>query len=855
MTGFAQPDEGYLARFGAALIDNGYQIIPIQRGKKAPGFDGWQKSRSTKPQLDDWLANGHRNSGVGILTKHTPAIDIDVLDDEAAERLENWVKENINFNAPVRIGQFPKRLMLFKTDEPFRKMRSALYRDEFGDIHRIEVLCDGQQFVAYHKHPNTGRPYHWTDENLTPLTVPATELPSLTTDQVKALFDFFDELAQEFGWELERPARRPTKGEIDHDNPFIEDSQPIEISDDELRARLLLVPGAEEYDTWLQVGMALYHQYDGDEIGLKLWHEWSESADNYDPDALDRRWSNFAISGKRRAPVTARFILRLSKEAVARTTAEKILELRDAFISAKDLVEWDRARQQAQDAEIDSLARASLATIAKEAHEKITGARISLVEIKKAIAYKPKRSEKTPQWCRPWVYDTSDDRFFHTGMKIATTQQGFNAMYDREALTKADVLEGRMTPSNSASTLALNVYKIPIVQGRRYEPGRDPIFHKADGVFANTYPEHEVPPIPEKLLPRDKRNIKRVQQHLAHLLEREEEQRMFLDWLSWVAQNPGQHVNYAILLQGVEGDGKSFWGHLMKEVMGVSNVRMVNAQILESDFTDWAVGQCLTCIEEVRLIKPNNKYEVLNRIKPFITNDVIEVHPKGKAPYNALNTTSYLLFSNYKDALPIDDDSRRYLILFSRWQSKEKLDRFKADNPDYYERLYKAIEESAPALRKWLIEHEQSEDFNPKGDAPVTPARAFMIRQSQPEFIQNLNDLIDDEVSPFISHDLLELSVLSDTMVGIGLDFPAPKAIAAMLQRYGWEFLGRVKIAGEVRRFWTRHIDKFQRLGEKGLEIDTDKIRDRVRHIETAARDTMDRVEQIRKQAMLNDEL
>lgn len=844
MTDIAYDHRGYLERFGAILIDNGYQIIPIQVGKKAPGFDGWQKSRSTKPQLDEWLTHGHRNSGLGILTKHTPAIDIDVLDDEAAERLENWVKENISFDAPVRIGQYPKRLLVFQTDEPFRKISSARYKDQFDDVHRVEILGDGQQFVAYHKHPDTGRPYVWTEEGMEPIHIEANDLPTLDAESAQALIDYFDELAEELGWEKVSSARR-SAGEFDPDNPFVEDSSPVSVSDDELRARLLLIPGAEDYDTWIQIGMALHHQYDGEETGHKLWHEWAETADNYDPDALDRRWEDFSIQGKRRAPVTARYILLLSKEAVARTTAERILELQDAFLSAKDLVEWDRARQMSQLAEIDALARASLASIARQCHEKLTGAKISLVEIKKAISYQPKRMERTPTWCKPWVYDTSDDRFFHTDMKIATTQQGFNAMHDREALTKKDVLDGRTSPSSTASALALNLYKIPIVQGRRYEPGRDSIFHEPDGVFVNTYPEHEVPEMPEKLLPRDKRNITRVQRHLEHLIEYEDEQRMFLDWLSWVVQNPGKHVNYAILLQGVEGDGKSFWGRLMREVMGMTNVRMVNAQILESDFTDWTVGQCLTCIEEVRLIKPNNKYEVLNRIKPFITNDVIEVHPKGKAPYNAKNTTSYLLFSNYKDALPIDADSRRYMILFTRWQSKERLDEFKRDNPDYYDRLFKTFEESSPALRKWLMEHEQRDDFNPMGDAPETPARSFMIRQSQPEFIQCLNDLIEDSASPFISEDLLETSALSDTMVSVGLDFPAPKAMTSMLQRYKWEFMGRIRIDGQLRRFWTRRIEKFQSLRGDILEIDHQLVREHVRKIESAQGEMMDKVREI----------
>lgn len=811
----------YLAQHGAALIDNGFNVIPIQVGKKAPGFDGWQKARSTKPQLQEWLDNGHRWDGAGITTKHTPAIDIDVLDEAIADKLEEWIRFNIG-DAPVRVGRAPKRLMVFRTDEPFKKMRSAVYVDEWGDQQLLEVLGDGQQFVAYHTHPDTGRPYTWPNDD-NPLNTKANELTKVTVEQIESLIAYFDELAEKEGWTLKKAARQQAK-QLDADNPFLEDSAPVDISEDELRARLLLVPNPDDYDTWLQIGMALYHQFDGEETGKKFWHEWAETADNYDADALDRRWNGFKVQGKRKAPITARYILRLSKEAVENTAQELVVKLCDAFMSAKNLREWEKARKLTQEAEIDVLARASVAQIAKNRRDAITGTKIPLVDVKKAISFNPKKNEKTPQWCRPWVYDTSDDRFFSTASIIATTQQGFNAMYDRESLTKKDVIDGKTSPSSTASSLALNVFKIPVVAGRRYEPGRDAIYHTAEGTFANTYPEHEIPAVPEKLLPRDKRNIERVKKHLAHLLVDEREQRMFLDWISWVVQNPGQHANYAIVMQGTQGDGKTFFAEMLRAIMGTTNVRMVNAHILESDFSDWVVGQCLNCIEEVRLIK-HDKYEVINRIKPFITNNTIEVHPKGKPTYNARNTTSYLLFTNYKDALPIDDDSRRYLVMFSRWQRKDLLDAFKDENPDYYELLYRTFEESAGALRQWLLEHEQHRDFNPRGDAPVTAARNFMVRQAKPDFIQQLDDLISDNAAAEISYDLLDIGVLSDQMVGRGIDFPAPKTMASMLQRQGWEQLGQVRVDGAWRRFWTRRIEQFQHDTGNGLALNTDKVR------------------------------
>ena len=817
----------YLAQHGQRLLDNGYQIVPIRFGGKAPGFDGWEKSRATREQLKEWLENGHRNAGVGIVTKNTPAIDIDIRDNAVAMLMDAYVRKHFG-GTLIRIGRAPKRLFVFRCNTPFRKMRTTVRLDEWGDKQQIEVLAEGQQFVAYAKHPDTGKPYEWPDDGANPLNVKANELPTLTVEQVEELFTYFEEIADREDWKIAKSARSKAKA-VDLDNPFAEDTAPIEMSDAEIRGRLMLVPGAEDYDTWFQIGMALYHQWDGSEPGLTLWHEWSETADNYDADALERHWASFGISGKKRAPVTARFILKMASEALLNTNAELGHKLRLLFAGATDIVAWDKAAKETKRAEIDALVRSSIAEVAREARNRITGAKTSLVEIKKAIAFAPEtpKGRDLPGWVKPWVYDVSDDRFFNKENKTSASQQGFNAMYDREAMTKKDVLDGKSSPSSTAASLALNFFKIKTVDGRRYEPGQDDVFYAQDGIFANTYRDIDLEYNAAKVLPRDHKNVERVKAHIVHLLEKDTEQRLFLDWLSWIVQNPGKHANWSILLQGVEGDGKSFFAEMMRGVMGVSNVTMLNAHIFESDFTDWTVGQCLSCVEEVRIVKAQNKYEVINRIKPFITNNIIEVHPKGKPIHNAKNTTSYLLFSNFKDALPLDDDGRRFCVLFSRWQRKVQLDAFKDENPDYYERLYAAVEESAGALRHWLMNHQQEDDFKPMGDAPATAAKAFMTKQSKPEFIQVLDEIIAEDECLFADGHLIDVANLPETFAARGVDFPHTKALSSMLQRDGYEDLGRVRMDSGARgNFWSKtpELFRYSTDGEAWF-VETQKVR------------------------------
>ncbi len=73
----------------------------------------------------------------------------------------------------VRVGRWPKRLLLYRTETPFPKMKAG----------QIEILGLGQQFVAFGLHPGTGEPYSWPFGE-TPLEVPLSDLPMI--DQTAA---------------------------------------------------------------------------------------------------------------------------------------------------------------------------------------------------------------------------------------------------------------------------------------------------------------------------------------------------------------------------------------------------------------------------------------------------------------------------------------------------------------------------------------------------------------------------------------------------------------------------------------------------------------------------------------------
>lgn len=839
-----------LARHGLAVVKNGYEVVPLEAGEKRPKLLGWTKEQTrdeNEKALRDWAKVPGR--GVGITTRNTPAVDIDIRDEEVAQLVDDFVVELLG-EGPMRVGRWPKRLRVFRTDEPFAKLASPRYSEDavqthdggkakwraLGDIHQVEILGDGQQFAAYHVHPDIQRPYQWRTEDTHPAITPADDLPTITVEQARQIIDYFVELAEERGWVAMTKGRlgRVTQAG-DDDDWTVGIKEPLPISIEEVRNDLMSLEGREGYDGWFEVLAALYHQTQGSEDGRTLAHEWCAELSNYDADEIDEKWDGGHLEARPgKEPVTWRSIKHYLKGEAADKKVATVQGLKAAFRNAKDMQDWEDVAQEVRKAEIDLIARESLVDIARDQYSIISGNRVSVVVVRKRLAYEMD-TRKMPDWCSEFVYDTSDDSFVNMVTKECLTVSGFNATYDRLALTKKDRLEGRAKPAHRAAELALNTYRIPVVGGRMYLPGESEIFTFNGVKHVNLYREDLVPEVPERLRPVDKKNIKIVRAHVANLLPNEEEQQLFIDWFAWITQNPGKLVRWAILLQGVPGDGKSFFGEMMRVVLGYCNVRSIDANALESDFQDWSQGSCLICVEEVKMHGVDS-YDILNRNKTRITNRFISVNPKGKKEREIVNTGNQFLTSNYINSIPITDDDRRYCVLNTRFHSAAEYRRFRDENPGYYEALFQAIEDSGPALRKWLLDWEVSDTFPAGAIAPITKGRAKMIAASRPQFLRDMDEVVKQGEFETVTEDLVSVTELADVLIGQDSDMPVRNKLHFIMTQNGYTELGRFKYLDRLHRFWSKRPELFldgghasfnkitKYLKARRLEIDNDQL-------------------------------
>jgi hypothetical protein len=278
------------AERGAALIANGYRITPIKPGTKLPRLENWTARTIDAQEHARLAANGAARDGVGIVTGDVVALDVDVLDERVAEDIAAIAANRFGATL-VRVGKAPKRVLVYRIDgAPIPKRATAKWTDDEGRSHQVEVLGAGQQFVTFGTHPDTGRPYTWTDGH-DPTTVALADLPAITADQVDA---FLAECEIVFEWEGFTRAgttTTPGAGTPPVDDPFAGlPKTGIEIED--VRRALERID-ADDREVWFKVGAALHHQFTGDDVGRELWDAWSQTSHKFDQRDQGNTWRSF----------------------------------------------------------------------------------------------------------------------------------------------------------------------------------------------------------------------------------------------------------------------------------------------------------------------------------------------------------------------------------------------------------------------------------------------------------------------------------------------------------------------------------------------------------------------------------
>lgn len=249
---------------------------------KAPGiryasglwgpYKGWDTVRATPDQLDEWSSMG---ASVGLRRGAAFLLDIDAYDETTAAQIEADAIAQLG-PAPLRIGQWPKRALLYRTDGEIKGRKVT-----FETNNRAGQIELPAQVVVHGIHASSGKPYQWPRGLM--------KFDDLTPVSPEKLNAFMD------GQRRKLPNAR-TENTSTTDREKV--NQASLVGDTELVAQAILsLPNTREafgtYDSMILVGNALKAALvDEPTLANELWHGWCEKWEggDYNYDLTEARW-------------------------------------------------------------------------------------------------------------------------------------------------------------------------------------------------------------------------------------------------------------------------------------------------------------------------------------------------------------------------------------------------------------------------------------------------------------------------------------------------------------------------------------------------------------------------------------
>lgn len=527
-----------------------------------------------------------------------------------------------------------------------------------------------------------------------------------------------------------------------------------------------------------------------------------DGADPLELAIISTRPSHIAMASMVAALPEIKAALREAKSQAADKWVERVAKAADEF-DLRDVAAEIKVQKG-----LDMVALEQLAGLV-QAKFKALGIKLPISTARPLVGITPKGKRlagpvgATPAWAGSWAYVTDCDSFFDQATKEKVSERAFNAMHQRNMKPFADPFGAEPL----ASHYALNEWHLPCVAHIAYLPTAEATFEMLGSTWVNTYRPTSVPQSADyrEELSGGWLAVETLKSHLRKLLPDRRERRLFASWLAHNVQQPGVKVRWAPYLQGCEGDGKSFFVELLASVMGIRQVRTVSGSTLQSNFTDWAMGYAVIGIEEMKQ-HGHNRHDVMNRIKPFITNGTVEIHPKGKASFVAPNTANYIILSNFLDGAPIDENSRRYMFLSSAVRPDELPD---MNESGYFKDLFAILTQHAGAIRSWLLDFELDAEFDPNGRAPLTEIRETVIEMSRTETESLARDAIESGVEGVCSTAISSAHLTSFLTTKLGAQAEVQTTRTnSLLTKLGFRLHSRRRWSGDMRKIWITGPDR-----------------------------------------------
>ncbi|HBN1669712.1 TPA: PriCT-2 domain-containing protein [Escherichia coli] len=268
--------------------------------------------------------------------------------------------------------------------------------------------------------------------------------------------------------------------------------------------------------------------------------------------------------------------------------------------------------------------------------------------------------------------------------------------------------------------------------------------------------------------------------HIEKLLPVEADRDILLNWMAYKVQHPGECMRWAPVLVGAPGNGKTTVADVMSYAIGHKYVSVVQSSDVENKFNGWAYEKCLAVIND---FKVGDKRDVMEVLKPMITDKRIPVQKKGTDTVTSSNHLGFIITSNHRDAVVKTSDDRRYAVFFTAQNNESDILRDGMDDK-YFVQLNDWLESDGyAAVAEYLSQRHVESHPN---RAPETSSMAEAIRESMTPAQAAILEAAEDG-RPGFCNNIIVAAAARWVLENSGVKITHGKVVGRVLRELGYE--------------------------------------------------------------------
>jgi len=595
--------------------------VPGKR-KRDGTWTGWPKWTDTAEQLSAESIKKYDVIDCGTCVRTGAVVGVD-LDITAARLVEAVEQAAVRVMGPApRRGRSnsARRLLPYRIATPLKKIKLTFARG--FEEHAVEILGQGQQFVAYGQHPS-GVSYEWTRGDLCELGFAG--LIPVTKEQIDAFLAGVTQIMAGAGFKIEKSGAGNSTGGGNNtrgDGKAIGD--PSLMGDPELVESALAALGNGDdvdYGEWMTRVHAVKAALGGDEEHYSIYEEWCLLYPQNDPEIARAKWDSIHES-----TVGADYLYEMAR-----------------------LAGWPRWAEASGFEAVDEPPPADLGAGDRAQSEDAAPPKQPTTDVPAWIEALNQHHATVSEFGKPVVYTfrpIAGDR--HRKIE-RVTYDDFAKLGEHDKLTIEWNDGGKVKSKTMPRNLAWRHHS----QHRHYN---EVVFEPGQAVSAGTlnlWQGWPVDPAPG--------DWSMMRAHIRDVICEGDEVRdaYAIRWLAWKVQNPGGRPEVAFTIHGPKGTGKGRFAHWYGRLFGEHRVTAKHRDEVLGRFNNHLHHCALLVAEEAFFARDPT---VDGPLKVMITEPDYRVEFKFGASVRVPNKLAIMMLSNHDSVVPATADERRYFV-------------------------------------------------------------------------------------------------------------------------------------------------------------------------------------------------